>query len=128
MKTLQEQFVPYNIAVKLKELGFNEECLATIDQTEYLHIKGTKNNPRASMMYDIIKAPLWSQVFDWFEEKHKLYSICEYVILDFGVTDCRNQDMKIIKTISHQSTFRTKLEVKTACLKKLIEIVDNEKS
>lgn len=32
MKTLQEQFVPYNLAIKLKELGFDEECIFPILQ------------------------------------------------------------------------------------------------
>lgn len=43
---MEKEFVPYELAVKLKALGFNEPCFATIDQTSYLHINGTKRGIR----------------------------------------------------------------------------------
>ena len=70
--TLTEQFVPYSLSKKLEQLGFNEPCIATIDQTEYIHIKGTKQPIRGAMMYDTILAPLWQQAFDFFRIKFRM--------------------------------------------------------
>ena len=71
-----KQFATYEIALKLKELGFDEECLAWY----YLPANATNENdyilaldsetPENQVVY--IKAPLWQQVIDWFREKHNL--------------------------------------------------------
>ena len=68
---MKKQFATYEIALKLKELGFNEECFG------YYHInegytKGYafcySENTRTSDCS--VLAPLWQQVIDWFREKH----------------------------------------------------------
>ena len=70
---MKNEFVPYELAFKLiYELGFKEKCLATIDQSGYLHIKGTKSSPRGSMLYDIVDCPTFSQAFRWFREEYGL--------------------------------------------------------
>lgn len=77
---MQEQFITYEVAVKLKELGFKEECFAEYsdkgtllmnyphecfygycDINEYEGLKETKN----------VLAPLWQQAFDWCLKKIK---------------------------------------------------------
>ena len=67
---MKEQFVTYEIALKLKELGFNESCLGyyTITNKGLLYPYN---------MYEYIyrkdflcAAPLWQQVIDWFRDKH----------------------------------------------------------
>ena len=104
---MKEQFIPYELAVKLKEIGFEENTLAEYDLNKELFFYNEMDgNTKTSC-----KAPLWQQAFDWFEEKHKLYSIIENVILDFGITDCRNNDIQIIKSISHESECKSKIEV-----------------
>lgn len=79
---MEEQFVTYEIALKLKELGFDEEVLATYD-TDKLD---TKNDlkifafsvPNKGIFEEgfkrgwCIKAPLWQQVIDWFRENHQI--------------------------------------------------------
>ena len=119
---LEKYFIPYDRALKLKELGFDEECLATIDQTEYVHIKGTKKSPRGSMMYDTIDCPLFCQVFDWFREKYNLNSF----IIDsksynwyFNINDMVKDDV-----VSETLYFKTFEEAQLACLDKLIEICE----
>ena len=74
---MKNQFVTYEIALKLKELGFNEECLACY--TPHLGkgifeliSKGTSNE-KSGFNERFIKAkaingcaaPLWQQVIDW---------------------------------------------------------------
>ena len=92
---MEEQFVTYEIALKLKELGFNKPCLAsyyTDDERNYAK-DGTydcRQKISSSIDFDPFKeefdnfyinsnetyyvsAPLWQQVIDWFKEKHNMY-------------------------------------------------------
>ena len=83
---MKEQFVTYEIALKLKELGFDEECFAIFfrtilnngrtvnyisDDWESPFYKNRTNSESNSV--DIVSAPLWQQVIDWFLKKKHLY-------------------------------------------------------
>lgn len=65
MQTLKDIFVPYEIAQKLKEIGFDEPCLAYYDDKliEITYPIFSFNNK-----YEPI-APTYEQVFKWFREK-----------------------------------------------------------
>lgn len=78
---MKKQFVTYEIALKLKELGFDERCLAlykSIDKClEYRkHYYRNKSLP-----YNKYSAPLWQQVIDWFWDNHKIL-ITQYLVPD----------------------------------------------
>ena len=72
-----EEFVPYEIAIKLKELGFDEECIGAHtnfdDEIEFIYNKKpvkyskifTKKSPHCV-------APTFSQVFRWFRINYDL--------------------------------------------------------
>lgn len=74
---MQEQFVPYEIALKLQEKGFDWPCLA-------VHHKGEFQIPRGFGMAIVTKdqvnvlkgnavlTPLWQQVIDWLDINHNL--------------------------------------------------------
>ena len=75
---MKEQFVTYEIALKLKEKGFDEPCFG-----DYFHFERHNQSildydeDRERIITDntdenITKylAPLWQQVIDWFREKH----------------------------------------------------------
>jgi len=74
---MKEQFVTYEIALKLKELGFDEPCLACyidkqlhLEQPDYL-----RSQKKADYIFgpqNVILAPLWQQVIDWFREEYKI--------------------------------------------------------
>lgn len=70
---MNKEFVPYKIALKLRDLGFDGKCFATTDQTEYIHIKGTRYGTRGAMCYDTIKCPSWGHVTQWLREMHNLH-------------------------------------------------------
>lgn len=74
---MKEQFIPYEQALVLKELGFDKGCLAY-----YLTHGNNKLMPMSSsglefILHDSTKAycsaPLWQQAFDWFLQKHQLF-------------------------------------------------------
>jgi|SRR5690606_2092679 len=80
---IYNQFVPYNLSVKLKELGFDEPCLCyfnkqdnnqlwqDLDSGYYRNSIVSRGNLLWGDIYDNrnVSAPLWQQAFDWFREK-----------------------------------------------------------
>lgn len=75
---MEEQFVTYEIALALKELGFGEPCLAYWVNHEYTAEKEVlvwETVPDCdynSVSDSETSAPLWQQVFDWFSDKYNL--------------------------------------------------------
>lgn len=80
---MKKQFVPYELALMLKEKGFNERCVASwlgkifsFDGKEVLHIDERYGNGQDQIYLQLpIKclAPLWQQVVNWFREKHDIH-------------------------------------------------------
>ena len=75
---MKEQFVTYEIALALKEVGFSKPCLAVFPDS--------KNNKENIMLLGGIQkfnfnyslsAPLWQQAIDWLRENHKLNVIID---------------------------------------------------
>jgi hypothetical protein len=127
---MNKEFIPYEEALALKELGFDEECFGWYDDTnkEFYPIRTTdKVGENAS------QAPLYQQAFRWFREKYGLIKQ-DYMFITgvnnhaFIVYDkikssnlydcCYNDDGEVIG-----SGFVEYEEAELTCLKKLIEIV-----
>jgi hypothetical protein len=74
---MKEQFVSYEIALKLKELGFDEHCLGIYvsQQLNPYLMYSSQHDVFMATNNDGILAPLWQQVIDWFREKHNV-DIC----------------------------------------------------
>ena len=131
---MEKEFIPYEQALALKELGFNKTTLATYSTKQgskwilTFDLSGEGQYPDSS---PACVAPLYQQAFRWFREKyfidaeiylqhelgHKFY---HYLILQLVRG---NIEWKSKNTIR----FKTYEEAELACLKKLIEIV-KEKS
>ena len=64
---MKHLFVSYQIALKLKELGFNESCFGHFigRDLNFLRINGYKENIE-------LLAPLYQQVQDWFRDNHNI--------------------------------------------------------
>ena len=130
---MNKEFVPYELAVKLKELGFDEPCGNIYDNKKELRrslleypIINSKNGFHESS--GIITAPLYQQAFRWFREKCGL----NYIIKEVGQG---RFEARVYKgdgwaTWDFGYKFNTYEEAELACLNKLIEIVqggqDNE--
>jgi hypothetical protein len=70
---MKEQFVTYEIALELKELGFNEECLFWYNPTSIINLEGQYwRNSSNWLNSDQCTAPLWQQVIDWLREKYDI--------------------------------------------------------
>jgi hypothetical protein len=68
---MKEQFVPYELAVKLKQLGFDEECLGFYERNQELIIQECLITDFHSDSLQCV-APLFQQAFRWFREKYGL--------------------------------------------------------
>ena len=68
---MKNEFVSYEIALRLKELDFNEPCMGYYDCERDLKLVPNKNK-FLSCEY---AAPLYQQVFKLFREKHNLYAV-----------------------------------------------------
>ena len=85
---MKEQFVTYEIALKLKYLGFDEECLG-----DYYIIPSDKTpNPNGEFLglkYEdvssytrLVSASLWQQAIDWLREKHNIHIVVSGKLID----------------------------------------------
>lgn len=84
MKTTEDLFVPYSIALLAKEKGFEEECLAvhtdTGDRIWYFKNKNIIINGNDYKYVEITRYPhpgiyalLYQQLIDWFINKHSIF-------------------------------------------------------
>ena len=127
---MEKEFVSYEMALALKELGFNEPCF-----TYYYNITG---NLRTNILVDIDNgwtylpnkksitlAPTFSQAFRFFREKYKMAIInpdwnnkFKYEIFNLHLL---NQGVLFTK-----SGFENYEEAELACLQKMIETIKNK--
>ena len=117
---MEKEFIPYEQALALKELGFDENCFG------YYNIDPQLKNPAFNMVKPFehiwcLPAPLYQQAFRWFREKYGLYS---WVTMELG----NKSTFCWVLSGEHTSTqyaayFHTYEEAELACLIKLIEIV-----
>jgi len=82
---MKDQFVDYATANKLKELGFNEVCMAIHKENkgnwEFMIMRHTGFHLSNSQIHDPfthVAAPAWQQVKQWLWEKHKMTVSCSY--------------------------------------------------
>ena len=139
---MKKEFIPYNEALALKELGFDEPCIAHYTSHGYYNsIKELKwKRPTFSLCGGVtitngsltwqedsnvilkqVIAPTFSQAFRWFREKYGLYS---WVTMELGAT------LTFCWTITgenkgteYKAFLKTHEEAELECLKKLIKIV-----
>ena len=69
---MKKQFVSYEIALALKELGFDEECIGFYYNENNFEIAIPDVVKVICDKFNYIKAPLWQQVTAWFRNKYKL--------------------------------------------------------
>jgi hypothetical protein len=79
---MNQQFVSYELALKLHEKGFDWHCLAVYMNGEFQIPRGFGMSIVTKEHVDILKgkavlAPLWQQVIEWFLIEHNLYIYIE---------------------------------------------------
>ena len=135
---MKKEFVNYNQALKLKELGFDEPCFGfyqleygeirpiMVDDDEQYRLTGYRTCKNSEIPKHYTSAPTFSQTFRWFRETYRLDGKPEYFLNNFYCFIIN--DMKQEDTSRRLFTeFPSYEEAELACLDKLIEIVENEK-
>tara|TARA_R110000772_G_C12949682_1_gene401997 strand:+ start:51 stop:473 length:423 start_codon:yes stop_codon:yes gene_type:complete len=133
---MENEFIPYEQALALKSLGFDEACFGYYDGNHNLQFmyngipeKFTERRmgPADSVLVGWVSAPLYQQAFRWFRDKHNQHSILipycdssgEVISYRFEIVV---QDYNLDDFESERSNYTYK-EAELGCLKKLIEIV-----
>ena len=122
---MEIDYIPFELALELKSLGFYEKC------SKYFKNDGTQHPSTINYCYnfrtgDLVSSPLFSQVFRWFRKKYKnLHGSIEQTnsykdeytvyIGTFGYIEGNLKD--------EPKVFISYEEAELECLKKLIEII-----
>ncbi len=115
---MKKEFIPYEIALALKELGFDEPCLMYIDDEEDLI------NDDTAEWIGAIKAPLYQQASRWFRKKYQLHSTITSISQESWQWHITKPGESLGKL--YDEDFYTYEEAELECIKKLIEIVKNK--
>jgi hypothetical protein len=126
-----KDFIPYEQAFALKELGFDEPCFGYYEpngELDYIENHILKDFPylaKNSEWQDLVAAPTFSQAFRFFREKYDLRIWIEsnYGVLKFEYVIATTNPNFIDKQFNDFSGYKTYEEAELACLIKLIEIV-----
>ena len=154
---MNREFVPYNIALALKKLGFDELCLGYyINQDKFRFAKPSidgkfipfynKNSEaikylRCFMIIGkkkdtICTAPSYHQAFRWFREKYNLHATFDVNSFNIGKWKYKIESLDKSIILEHgcdqeywtMGGFLTSYEeIELACLEKLISIVKEKK-
>jgi hypothetical protein len=129
---MESFFVPYEIALALKKLGFDEICIAYYDENkEHYYFISPYLNINDDNVNTIVLAPTFSQAFAWFRDKynlvHTVYSNASGYIWELHYNQERGGthicDSGESGDCEMSGMFTTYEKAELECLKKLIEIV-----
>jgi hypothetical protein len=114
---MNREFIPYEQALALKELGFDEPCFGAFIGKEFKFFDFSNDlNGYVNDKNLIIGAPLYQQAFRWFREKYGYLSNIHDFNGNFKATLSGNCNWL-------GSWTKTYEEAELDCLIKLIEIV-----
>jgi hypothetical protein len=141
---MEKEFVPYNRALKLKELGFDEPCLGG-----YIYLQGSGTFELAFYKYRnvdfnttsniYVSAPLFQQAFRFFREEYEIPSFIQSrydrfkgkVVHRYSYGNNKIGFLKHPESVNyweHIVDFESYEEAELACLDKLIELVEGRES
>jgi hypothetical protein len=118
---MEKEFIPYEQALALKELGFEEPCFGAWVNNELFITKNEKPKIQ-SLSINQCTAPLYQQASKFFREKCNHYAFLQPTSDLISENYC----FKILDQYSgkfYSKSYETYKEAELECLKKLIEIV-----
>jgi hypothetical protein len=131
---MEKEFIPYQEALAIKELGFDEPCfgkwLSSLqsnwkDYTLILEMgmnEEFEDNRNVYLLQGACSAPTYSQAFRWFREEHNINTVISWRD-DLLSYDISLTEMKKHGYFYYKDNFTTYEEAELACLQKLIELV-----
>jgi hypothetical protein len=125
---MENEFVPYELAFKLKALGFDEPCLKWYSSMGKMLDSGKSNQPP---LHHACSAPLFQQAFRFFREE---WAIDSWIRPNLVIDIPKNYQFLIIEIGYFQNDviddewYNAYEESELACLEKLIEIVERKRA
>lgn len=125
---LYENFIPFELAIKLKDLDFDEPCFG------FYHVKITGPNKKENYLnittvntqkdfgYQTCSAPTYQQTFKWFRDKHHLFGYPEDIFAYGTLTFSYKINGEKAAYFECMESFDSYEDAQLACLEKLIEI------
>lgn len=134
---LEKEFVPYEEALALKELGFDEECFGEYTSKGFLCVEVLEgegcfnhNKNKPSMYGKYCTAPLYQQAFRWFRENFLLQHRIDPVEIGYKsikIFSIDTETKPIEQLYSDPDELIASYEkAELACVRKLIKIVKAE--
>jgi hypothetical protein len=122
---MEKEFIPYEQALALKELGFDEPCCQAYYTNGENELSPFYSNPNVVDEWleklPLIKAPLYQQAFRWFREEYGIHSTIHLLIINPKIYESSiKNDLGEIVLMKESNTYE---KAELTCLKKLIEIV-----
>jgi len=123
---MNKEFIPYEEALALKELGFDEQCFSFYDSDGELYESEGYYRQEYNVFGEEVIAPLYQQAFRWFREKHNIHPYIESILngqYDYVIVSeifSEEQDY-------YDGPFNSYEEAELICLRRLIELVINER-
>jgi hypothetical protein len=127
---MKNEFVTYELALRMKALDYDEPCFAYFLNSILQYPAWEKDYSYFNEMSDInsnfkkyvhVLAPTWQSAFRWFRKEHNLKSFIQPIPDDvdtymfaYGTNVIEHDDLDYL---THE-------EAETACLEKLLEIVE----
>jgi hypothetical protein len=127
---MKQEFVPYELALKLKQLGFDEPCFVLYkasnnNQLAYAPHGITTNSQLSQGDSSNIAAPTFSQAFRWFRENY-LYHPHFFSKEDGTFAWCIRWYIDGLQKDTPYFSSNTYEEAELACLDKLIDIITKQ--
>lgn len=145
---MEDLFVPYEIALEMKLLGFDKECITTYTPNHLgnllanpfnIDLQEFKELQKPFHLYDlpksawyknselsVIAAPTFAQCFKFFREKYNLHIVISWR------DDLSNYDVSLIEMkksgyFYYKENLKSYEEAELACVTELINIVKKKK-
>lgn len=130
--SLDKEFAPYDLALELKQLGFDEPCFAY-----YIELRnpseGILTIDKCENNIDGVLAPTFSQAFRWFRDVHNIDAWVQPFVMNLEIGRIYLPDetysyfiFKDGEFIQDGINFDEPEDAELACLRKLIAIVKNK--
>jgi hypothetical protein len=126
---MNKEFVSYEIALKLKELGFKEQCFSFYDIEKKLYASEGYYKIGYNVLNEEVIAPLYQQVFTYFREKYDIDISINTIYSKYN----ENIGKKYRVVIDNKTVFTnvgfydTYEEAQKNCILDLISIIKNQK-